>query len=165
VRIYEITKPEDQLALLKSIMDNTWRTISQQRAQQIQPAPPMQQPMQARPIPRSYFTAKPVAKPKAAISKKAPYAAPPKPLPKAKPLPQTPIQIKHQQHKHQQNYAQAVKKAFDKDTAKMPKSLQPLPTNIISPIGGGDPEFNKKLELARKQGEQNRSNGSIPLSN
>ena len=155
MRINEFTSPEDQLALLKILMDGAWAAFSWERQLKA-------------PATKSYRTTplKKIAKVKASPKpKKAPYAAPPKPLPKPKPIPQTPTQIKHQQHKHQQNYAQAVKKAFDKDMTKMPKSLQPLPTNIISPIGGGDPEFNKKLELARKQGEQNRSNGSIPLSN
>lgn len=168
MRIYEITKPEDQLALLKSIMDNTWRTISQQRAQQTRAAPSMQ-PIQAKPIARSNFTAKPLVKPlmkpKVAKPKKVHYAVASKPSPKPNPTYQTPTQMKHQQHKHQQAYAQAVKKVFDQDMVKLPKSLQPLPTNIVSPIGAGDPDFNKKLELARKQGEQNRSNGSLPASN
>lgn len=155
MRINEFTSPEDQLALLKILMDGAWAAFSWERQLKA-------------PATKSYRTTplKKIVKAKASPKpKKAPYAAPPKPLPKPKPIPQTTTQIKHQQHKHQQNYAQAVKKAFDKDMTKMPKSLQPLPTNIISPIGGGDPEFNKKLELARKQGEQNRSNGSIPLSN
>ena len=74
----------------------------------------------------------------------------PKPLPKPKPLSPPPLQLRNQQQK-----------VLPKAPAKsMPKSLQPLPTNIISPIGGGDPEFNKKLELAKRQGEQNRASGS-----
>ena len=155
MRIYEFTSPEDQLALVNILMDGAWAAFSWER--QIKTPPT-----------KSYRTTplKKIVKAKTSPKpKKAPYAAPPKPLPKPKPIPQTPTQIKHQQHKHQQAYAQAVKKTFDKGMAKMPKSLQPLPANIVSPIGGGDPEFNKRLELARKQGEQNRSNGSLPLSN
>jgi hypothetical protein len=54
-----------------------------------------------------------------------------------------------------------VKKTFDKDAVKMPKSLQPLSGNIISPIGTSDPELNKKLDHARKDYEQqNRELGS-----
>jgi hypothetical protein len=135
LRIYEITNPEEQLALLKMIMDNTWAAISRQ-------------PKTMTPVAK----AAPVAPHKKAIKtkaipkpKKAPNAAAPKPLPKPKPLAQTPTQIHHQQLKTKQDYAQEVKKTFDKDSAKMPKSLQPLPTNIISPIGGGDPELQKKL--------------------
>ena len=75
--------------------------------------------------------------------------------------PQTPTQIKHQHHQHQQDYAQAVKKTFDKDAVKIPKALQPLSGNIISPIGTSDPELNKKLDRARKDNElTNRSSGS-----
>jgi hypothetical protein len=154
LRINEFTSPEDQLALLKILMDGAWAAFSWER----QIKAPTNKPYRATPL-KKIVKAKATPKPK-----KAPYAAAPKPLPKPKPIPQTPTQIKHQQHKYQQDYAQAVKKTFDKDMTKMPKSLQPLPTNILSPIGGGDPEFNKKLELARKQGGQNRSNGSLPHS-
>lgn len=150
MRIYEITNPKDQLALLRMIMDNTWAAISRQR--QIK-APVAKA--------TSLVLPKKAVKPKAIPKKKkAPYAAAPKPLPKPKPLSQTPTQMHHQQLKTKQDYAQEVKKTFDKDAVKMPKSLQPLSTNIISPIGGGDPEFNKKLELAKRQGEQNRASGS-----
>ncbi len=108
--------------------------------------------------------AKPIAtKAKPRVLKRAPVAAPPKPLPKAKPIPKTPTQIKHQQHKHQHDFAQTVNMTFDKDNVKMPKSLQPLPRNIISPIGGVDAEFNKNLDLARKDYElQNHDNESKP---
>ena len=158
MKISEITNTQDKLDLLKSIMDNTWRSIAQPNIAPAQVVP-VRQIMPAKPV----VKVRPMAKIKSlAKPKKAPYAAAPKPLPKSKPLQQTPTQIKHQQLKNQQDYALAVKKTFDKDVAKIPKSLQSLPTNIVSPIGGGDPEFNKKLELARKQGEQNRSNGSLP---
>ena len=152
MRIYEITNPEDQLALLKMIMDNTWAAISRQ-------------PKTKAPVTK----AAPVAPHKKAIKtravtkpQKAPYAAAPKPLPKPKPLTQSLAQIHHQQLKNKQDYAQEVKKTFDKDSAKMPKSLQPLPGNIINPIGGGDPELNKRLDFARRQGEQKRASGSEP---
>jgi len=43
----------------------------------------------------------------------------------------------------------------------MPKSLQPLPTNIISPISGADTELHKKLQQAGHQKDtQNRDYGS-----
>jgi hypothetical protein len=153
LRIYEITNPEDQLALLKMIMDNTWAAISRQPktkapATKAAPVAPLRKPVKAKTIPKP---------------KKAPYTATPKPLPKPKPLPQTPTQIKHHQLKSQQDYAKAVQKTLAKAPVKpMPKSLQPLPTSIISPIGGGDPELNKKLDFARRQGEQNRASGSEP---
>ena len=153
MKISEITNAQDKLDLLKSIMDNTWRSIAQPNAAPAQ-VTPIRQIMPAKPA----VKVKPIAK-----IKKAPYAAPPKPLPKPKLIPQTPTQIKHQQQKSQQDYAQAVKKTFDKDAVKIPKSLQPLPGNIISPIGGGDPELNKKLDQIRKDYErQNRDYESKP---
>ena len=153
MRIYEITNPEDQLALLKMIMDNTWAAISRQ-------------PRTKAPITKSVPLApfKKVVKPKTIPKpKKAPYAAAPKPLPKPKPLAPSPIQVKNQQQKSQQEYAKTAHKTLAKAPAKpMPKSLQPLSGNIISPIGGGDPELEKKLDFARRQGEQNRVSGSEP---
>jgi hypothetical protein len=157
----EIIDPEDQLALLQTILTSALNTIRQQAENQAWQQPTNRPKFASKTIPKAKSTYKPKAIPK---PKKAPYAAAPKPLPKPKRISQTPAQIKHHQQKHQQDYAQAVEKTFDKDVAKMPKSLQPLPSNMISPIGGGDPELNKKLELARRQGERNRSNGSIPLS-
>ena len=153
MRIYEITNPEDQLALLKMIMDNTWAAISRQpktNATVIKATP-------ATPLKKAIKT-KSITKPK-----KAPYAAAPKPLPKPKPLTPSPIQVKNQQPKSQQEYAKTAQKTLAKSPVKpMPKSLQPLPGNIISPIGGGDPELEKKLDFARRQGEQNRASGSEP---
>ena len=147
MKLDEIITADEKMKLARLIFNNTFNQLANEM-------PHIQRPI-AKPL------AKPMAaKPKSRATKRAPMAPPPKP----KPLVQTPTQIHHQQQKSQQDYAKAVKNTFDKDAAKMPKSLQPLPTNIISPIGGGDPEFNKRLELARKQGEQNRSNGSQPLS-
>jgi hypothetical protein len=144
LRIYEITNPEDQLALLRMIMDNTWAAISRQRQSKI----PITKPNVVI-SPSKAIKTKPASKPK-----KVPYAAAPKPLPKPKPLSPPPLQLRNQQQK-----------VLPKAPAKsMPKSLQPLPTNIISPIGGGDPELNKKLDQARRQGEQNRASGSEPHS-
>ena len=153
MRIYEITNPEDQLALLKMIMDNTWAAISRQPktnapAFKATPATPLKKAIKTKSITKS---------------KKAPYAAAPKPLPKPKPLTPSPIQVKNQQQKSQQEYAKTVQKTLAKSPVKpMPKSLQPLPGNIISPIGGGDPELEKKLDFARRQGEHNRASGSEP---
>jgi len=153
LRIYEITNPEDQLALLKMIMDNTLAAISRQPKTKL----PITKAAPVVPI-RKIVKSKAISKPK-----KAPYAAPPKPLPKPKPLAPSPIQAKSQQQKSQQDYAKAVQKTLAKAPVKtMPKSLQPLPTSIISPIGGGDPELNKKLDFARRQGEQKRASGSEP---
>jgi len=151
LRIYEITNPEDQLALLKMIMDNTWAAISRQPktkapVTKATPVAPLRKPVKTKATPKP---------------KKAPYAAPPKPLPKPKPLAPFPIQVKNQQQKSQHEYAKTVQKTLAKAPSKpIPKSLQPLSGNIISPIGGGDPELEKKLDFARRQGEQNRASGS-----
>ena len=159
MKISEITNTQDKLDLLKSIMDNTWRSISQQNTTQA-PFVPVRQIMSAKPA----VKVRPMAKIKSlAKPKKAPYAAAPKPLPKPKPLTPSPIQVKNQQQKSQQEYAKIAQKTLAKAPVKpMPKSLQPLPGNIISPIGGGDPELEKKLDFARCQGEQNRASGSEP---
>ena len=148
MKINEIVSADEKLGLAKLIFNNTFNQLSSA-------LPQTQQPV-ARPMPKPVTTK---AKPRA--PKRAPMAPAPKPLPKPKPLVQTPTQMHHQQQKSQQDYADAVKKRFDKDAAKMPKSLQPLPTNIISPIGGTDPELHKKLQQAGHQKNlQNRDYGS-----
>jgi hypothetical protein len=150
MKLDEIITADEKMKLARLIFNNTFNQLANELPQTPRPAP--------KPI------AKPIAtKIKPRPPKRAPMAPPPKPLPKAKPLPQTPAQIKHQQHKHQHDFAQTVKKTFDRDNVKMPKSLQPLTRNIISPIGGGDAELNRKLDLARKDYElQNRDNESKP---
>jgi hypothetical protein len=149
MKMNEIITADEKLRLAQLIFRNTFHQLAPV-VQAIQPklvAKPKRMPI----------------KPKSKEPKKAPMALPPKPLPKVKPIPQTTAQIKHNQNNHQQNFARAVKKTFDKDIGKLPKSLQPLSGNIISPIGGGDPEFNKKLDQARKDYEyQNRDYGSKP---
>lgn len=67
MKIKEITNAQDQLDLLRTIIDNTWTAIKQQadvqaKQKAVQPAKPST----------------------ARLVKKAPYAAPPKPLPKPK---------------------------------------------------------------------------------
>jgi hypothetical protein len=151
MKLDEIITADEKMRLARLIFNNTFNQLANEIHQ--------------KPMPIAKQLAKPMAaKPKPRAPKQAPMAPPPKSLPKAKPLPQTTAQIKHQQHKNQQDYAQAVKKSFNKDGGiKIPKSLQPLPGNIISPIGGGDSELNKKLDQARKDYElQNRSSGSKP---
>ena len=67
MKIKEITNAQDQLDLLRVIIDNTWTAIKQQAdVQARQNAAQSEKPPKAKPI------------------KKAPYAAPPKPLPKPK---------------------------------------------------------------------------------
>ena len=148
MKINEIVSADEKLGLAKLIFNNTFNQLSSA-------LPQTQQPV-ARPMPKPVTTK---AKPRA--PKRAPMAPAPKPLPKPKPLVQTPTQMHHQQQKSQQDYATVVKNTFDKDAAKMPKSLQPLPTNIISPIGGTDPELHKKLQQVGHQKDlQNREYGS-----
>ena len=149
MKMNEIITADEKLRLAQLIFRNTFHQLAPV-VQAIQPKLVAKQ--KRMPI-----------KPKSKEPKKAPMAPPPKPLPKVKPIPQTTAQIKHHQNNHQQDFARAVKNTFDKDIGKMPKSLQPLPSNIISPIGGGDPEFNKKLDQARKDYEfKNRDYGSKP---
>jgi hypothetical protein len=154
MKLDEIITADEKLRLARLIFNNTFNQLSNELPQWSEPAP--------KPVVGA--VAKTIAtKAKPRAPKRAPMAPAPKPLPKPKPLPQTPTQIKHQQQKSQQDYAQAVKKTFDKDAVKMPKSLQPLPGNIISPIGGGDKELNQKLNQARKDYErQNRDYESKP---
>jgi hypothetical protein len=72
MKVKEVTNPEEQLGLLRVIIDNTWSAIKQQAdAQARQKA------------------SQPASKPKVKTSKpakQAPYASKPKPLPKPKPL-------------------------------------------------------------------------------
>lgn len=65
MRIHEITNPEDQLALLKLIMNNTWSAI----ASQVQSTPK---------IPNKGIAKKKVYPPKKAL-RKVPFKSPPKP--------------------------------------------------------------------------------------
>ncbi len=67
MKIKEITNAQDQLDLLRVIIDNTWTAIKQQADVQAK-----------------QNAVQPVRPPKAKAIKKAPYAAPPKPLPKPK---------------------------------------------------------------------------------
>ena len=73
MKVKEVTNPEEQLGLLRVIIDNTWSAIKQQAdAQARQKA------------------SQPASKPKVKTSKpakQAPYAPKPKPLPKPKPKP------------------------------------------------------------------------------
>ena len=157
MKLDEIITADEKLRLAQLIFKNTFSQLAHSG---LTPQPKVA--TSVRPMPTKPVAKAPSSKFKAKTPKRAPMAPAPKPLPKSKPLVPSPQQIKNQQQKNQQDYAQAVKKTFDRDAAKMPKSLQPLPTSIMSPIGGGDPQLNKKLELARQQGEQNRSSSSLP---
>jgi hypothetical protein len=155
MKLDEIITADEKLRLAQLIFKNTFSQLAHGG---LTPQPKVVTPV--RPMSTKPVAKAPSSKFKAKTPKRAPMAPAPKPLPKSKPLAPSPQQIKNQQQKNQQDYAQAVKKTFNKDAAKMPKSLQPLPTSIMSPIGG-DPELNKKVELAKRQGEQNRSSSSL----
>lgn len=72
MKIKEVTNPEEQLGLLRVIIDNTWSAIKQQADTQARQKV-------AQPPPKSKAKSPKAPKP-------APYAAMPKPLPKPRPL-------------------------------------------------------------------------------
>jgi hypothetical protein len=82
MKIKEVTNPEEQLGLLRVIIDNTWSAIKQQADTQARQKV-------AQPAPKSKAKSLKAPKP-------APYAAMPKPLPKPKPLYKTNTQTKAQ---------------------------------------------------------------------
>jgi outer membrane biosynthesis protein TonB len=82
MKIKEVTNPEEQLGLLRVIIDNTWSAIKQQADTQAK-----QRATQPTPKPKAKAPKMP---------KPAPYAAMPKPLPKPKPLYKTKTQTKAQ---------------------------------------------------------------------
>jgi hypothetical protein len=72
MKVKEVTNPEEQLGLLRVIIDNTWSAIKQQADAQARQK-----------------SSQPASKPKVKTlkpPKQAPYASKPKPLPKPKPL-------------------------------------------------------------------------------
>ncbi|MBT8574173.1 hypothetical protein G6701_01515 [Polynucleobacter paneuropaeus] len=152
MKMNEIMSVDEKLKLANLIFNNTFKELTREITQA--------HTLRTQPVAKPMAKAVPT-KTKPRAPKRAPMAPAPKPLPKPRPLAQTPTQMHHQQQKSQQDYATAVKNTFDKDAAKMPKSLQPLPTNIISPIGGTDPELHKKLhQVGYQKDPQNRDYGS-----
>lgn len=133
MKINEITNAQDQLALLQTIMDNTWSAIRQQADSQ-----KIQRTKQAK-----------VPKPK--LPKQAPMAPvpKPKPLPKSMPAPLPPQQIKNQQIIAGQNQKTSVKKPL----TPMPASLNPLPYSIISPTNQNRNERERQEILKQARGE------------
>ena len=131
MRFSEIITYEELQSFLKLLMDGKWLGIHK--------SPTFR--------PKKSLKRKVLAK-----YKKGPYAAPPKPLPKPKSLLPTQQQLLNQQHKNQQDYARAVKRTLTKDQpSKMPKSLDPLPGNIISPINvdRGEREMIDLIKIAK----------------
>jgi hypothetical protein len=82
MKIKEVTNPEEQLGLLRVIIDNTWSAIKQQADAQARQKV-------AQPAPKSKAKSSKAPKP-------APYAAMPKQLPKPKQLYKTNTQTKAQ---------------------------------------------------------------------
>ena len=82
MKIKEVTNPEEQLGLLRVIIDNTWSAIKQQADTQARQKA-------AQSIPKSKAKSPKAPKP-------APYAAMPKPLPKPRPLYKSNTQTKVQ---------------------------------------------------------------------
>ena len=132
MKIKEVTNPEEQLGLLRVIIDNTWSAIKQQadaqaRQKASQPAP----------------------KTKSKAPKPAPYAPVPKPLPNAKSIYQG-----NPQHKAQPMATQAHKLAHKQmpintgapnlANNKQPNPVDALKTNkekdeLINPLYGALP--------------------------
>lgn len=128
MRINEITNAQDQLALLRTIIDNTWGAIKQQADSQ------------ARQVSAKKSVPNPSVKP--AIPKKPPHASPPKPLPAPKPIASLP-----QQNKNLQTLPQPENKILAKGKLA-PSAPKALPGNIISPINHNRSE-KEKQELAK----------------
>lgn len=146
MKMGEIVTADDKLELAQLIFNNTFKQLT---AVPHVPTKPNQYA-----LPKKAAIPAPVQKPKAKAPKRAPMAAPPKPLPKPKPIALSATQIKNKQLKNQQAYAQAVKSTLDKDNAvKVPKSLQPLPSNIISPVNHNRSERDKQEVIKQARGE------------
>lgn len=128
MKISEITNAQDQLALLRTIIDNTWGAIKQQAdAEARQTSAKKMSPNQG---------------PKPAAPKKGPHAPAPKPLPTPKP-----IRPQAQQNKNLQPLSQPEDKVMGKGKL-MPSSPKPLSGNIISPINHNRSE-KERQEMAR----------------
>jgi outer membrane biosynthesis protein TonB len=113
MKIKEITNPEEQLGLLRVIIDNTWSAIKQQADTQAR-----------------HQAAQPTAKPKAKTPKApkpAPYAAVPKQLPKPKPLYKTNTQTKAQP------MATQAHKLSHKQVSSNNGAPNPINNKVLSP--------------------------------
>ena len=133
MKINEITNAQDQLELLRNIIDNTWTAIKQQADAQARQANSKKQ------VPKSGF--KPTG------LKKAPYAPPPKPLPKPAQISPPPQQIKNQQGSIQHST-----KTLNK-SAPMLGAPKEVPGNIISPINQNRSEKEKQELIKIARGE------------
>jgi len=113
MKIKEVTNPEEQLGLLRVIIDNTWSAIKQQADSQARQKV-------AQPTPKS--------KPKAPKAPKpAPYAAMPKPLPKPRPPYKVNTQTKVQP------MATQAHKLSHKQAPSNNGAPNPVNNNVLSP--------------------------------
>ena len=83
MRLFEIASAEEQMALLKLIMDKTWEALTTQQHQQAQQKAAAK-PKQAKPrIPKAPYAPPPPKppKPRAASLSAPPIASPPMPVP------------------------------------------------------------------------------------
>jgi len=128
MRIYEITNPQEQLALLRTIFDNSWTEIAQQaRYSQSKKVPRNPKPKTHKP---------PI---KRAVQAKSMQPTKPKTItPAVKPVStkQPPIKTINQR---------SINKPI---SAPMPASLKPLPTSILSPVDG--PEAQREVEWSKQ---------------
>lgn len=129
MRLHEFTDPKDQLQLLRLIMDNTWSAISQEaKSKAAQQAANKSRAAIKPRVKANHFVKKP-PQPPAPIApiQPLPTARPPAPAvpaPPRKPAPQS---------------------------AKMPNSLKPLPTSVLSPISpeNQDVKINKQVNAIK----------------
>ena len=132
--MYEISNAQDQLALLRLIMDNTWVAIQQQANAQ-------QPPKKAKPAIKAKTPAKPV---------KGSYSPPPKPFPQPtassasqkQPVnqPQTPLKKNTPQNQ------QGLSTSERMSSSGAPKQL---PYNVLSPVNHNHSE-REWQELAKQ---------------
>ena len=135
MRLHEFTDPKDQLQLLRLIMDNTWSAISQEaKSKAAQQAANKSRAAIKPKLKANHFVKKP-PQPPAPIAPIQPLpiarpAAPAVPAPPKKPVPQ--------RNPPPQN-------------VKMPNSLKPLPTSVLSPISPENPEvkINKQVNAIK----------------
>ena len=103
MRMNEIASAEDQLGLLRLIIDNTWTAIKQQADAEARQKATQPKPIKVKSVPKA---------------KPAPMAAPPKPLPKPKPI--QPLSLKPEQQQ------ELLAKQLHKRITKFDKSNQPI---------------------------------------
>jgi len=112
MRINEIASAEEQLGLLRIIIDNTWQAVKQQADAEARQKATQPKPIKVKSMPKA---------------RPAPMAAPPKPLPKTKPI--QPLDVNpEQQH-------DLLAKHLHKRISKLNKNISPqVPNGSTVPI-------------------------------